>query len=343
MPEQFKAVIVGCGAMSETWLKAAQAIDAIRMVGFVDVDIDKTHQHAEQFWEDDNMVSDDLEAVLKAKHPDIVFNCTIPAAHYDVTMTALDHDCHVLSEKPLANSMDEARKMVAKAQERGKEFAVIQNRRFEPNIRKLKEFLGSGRLGQLTTINSDFYLAPHFGGFREEMDNVLLLDMAIHTFDAARMLTGADPLNVYCKEWNPVNSWYKHGASAVAIFEMTNGIVYTYRGSWAADGLPTTWESEWRIIGENGTVRWWGDHGIDAQVIAQTGRFISLYNDIVIQEENIPDDLVQGHASVMKQFIESINTGESIETICTDNIKSLAMVFAAIESAKLGREVPVEW
>ena len=67
--------------------------------------------------------------------------------------------------------------------------------------------------------------------------------MAIHTFDMARFISGADPVAVYCKEWNPSGSWYDHDASAIAIFEMTGGIVYTYRGSWCAEGLNTTWES----------------------------------------------------------------------------------------------------
>ena len=50
------------------------------------------------------------------------------------------------------------------------------------------------------------------------MPHVLLLEMAIHTFDAARLILGADPVSVYCKEWNPPGSWYKQNASAVAIF-----------------------------------------------------------------------------------------------------------------------------
>lgn len=76
-------------------------------------------------------------------------------------------------------------------------------------------------------------LAPHFGGFREEMDNVLLLDMAIHTFDAARYVAGRKPLTVYCVERNPKGSWYRHGASANAIFEFSDDIVFSYRGSGA--------------------------------------------------------------------------------------------------------------
>ncbi len=122
--------------------------------------------------------------------------------------------------------MDNARRMVEAAAASGKTFAVMQNRRYDPNIRRLCEFIGSGAIGRVTTVNCDFYVGAHFGGFRDHMRHVLLLDMAIHTFDAARLITGSafeaqsgDPTGVYCKEWNPAGSWYDHDASAVAIFD----------------------------------------------------------------------------------------------------------------------------
>ena len=90
------------------------------------------------------------------------------------------------------------------------------------------------------------------------MPHVLLLDMAIHSFDAARLFTGADPVSVYCQEWNPAGSWYDQDASAIALFEMSDGLVYTYRGSWCANGFPTKWECDWRFIGQNGTAIWDG-------------------------------------------------------------------------------------
>ena len=58
----------------------------------------------------------------------------------------------------------------------------------------------SARSPAFTPISS---LRPHFGGFREEMDHVLLLDMAIHSFDALRCMTGLAASGVYCREWNP--------------------------------------------------------------------------------------------------------------------------------------------
>ena len=242
----------------------------------------------------------------------------------------------------MADTMDHAREMVAAAQEAGKIYGVIQNRRYDPNIRRLRNFLTSGKIGPLTTVNCDFYIGAHFGGFRDHMEHPLLLDMAIHTFDAARFITGADPVSVYCKEWNPAGSWYDHDASAVALFEMTGDLVYTYRGSWCAEGLNTTWESAWRIIGEQGTVNWNGDEDMQAQAVTETGEFRSTCQDAHIPPYECPDK-VGGHRGLIREFVHAVQTGTPPETICTDNIKSLAMVFGAIESAQRREPVEIKW
>jgi predicted dehydrogenase len=240
--------------------------------------------------------------------------------------------------------------MMAAAQEAGRFYAVVQNYRYNAGIRRLESFLASGQIGSPTTVHSDFYTGAHFGGFRDRMEHVLLLDMAIHTFDAARFVTGADPVSVYCHEWNPAGSWYDHGASAVAVFHMTDGIVYTYRGSWCAEGLNTTWAGEWRVIGEQGSVKWDGGEEFQAQVVTETGEFFSKWQEVEVPPHNggarsgaQGGDKVDGHASLIREFVRSVRTGAAPETICTDNIKSLAMVLGAVESAELGRSVEVEW
>lgn len=337
-----KVVLAGCGGMSNAWLDAVKTLPGVEVVGLVDIIEAAARAKAEAFALSDAVIGTDLLPVLQQTTPDIVFNCTIPEAHYAITMTALQQGCHVLSEKPLADSLAQAREMVAAAQQAGKLFAVIQNRRYDQNIRRLRSFLASQELGAITTVNCDFYIGAHFGGFRDHMQHVLLLDMAIHTFDAARLLTGANPLAVYCKEWNPRGSWYDQDASAMAIFEMSDGIVYTYRGSWCADGLATSWESDWRIVAQNGSVKWDGASNFQAQVVAETGGFISKYRDVVVPEYN-QQDPIGGHAGIIHDFIDCIRTGRQPETIAADNIKSLAMVFAAIESAETGKRVEISW
>lgn len=152
--------------------------------------------------------------MLDRTRPDAVFDCTVPTAHRNVTLEALRRGIHVLGEKPLSDTLATAQEMVgASASVSGAHYAVMQNRRFDPNILRLREFLDSGAMGEVTTVDSAFYIAAHFSGFRVQMEHVLLLDMAIHTFDAARLITQADPLAVSCHEWNPSNAWMAHGRS----------------------------------------------------------------------------------------------------------------------------------
>lgn len=342
MPDKLRAILVGCGDISKVWLKTITDLDSIDLRALVDLDQTVAEAMAVEYELDEVIVDADLEAVLSQTKPDIVFDCTVPAAHANVTIEALQHGCHVLGEKPMASSLEEARRMVAAADEAGRVYAVMQNRRFDPNIRRLQAFLASGDIGKLTTINSDFYIGAHMGGFRYHMPHVLLLDMAIHTFDAARFLTGADPVSVYCKEWNPHGSWFDHDASAMAIFEMSGGLIYSYRGSWAGEGLRTTWESEWRVVGSKGSAKWDGAEAMEAEIATEVPGYFADLEAVKIptSASKIPKP---GHPALIHDFVDCIRTGRLPETICTDNIKSLAMVFGAIESAEQGQPVAVRW
>ena len=170
------------------------------------------------------------------------------------------------------------------------------------------------------------------------MAHVLLLDMAIHTFDAARYLSGADPVSVYCEEFNPGWSWYKGASSATALFEMTNGLRYTYRGSWCAEGLPTSWEADWRAVGARGTALWDGHERVEAALVAGSEGFTRQTRPVA---GTVEAGVAGGIAGSLQDFLQALKTGVTPMGECHDNIKSLAMVFAAIESAKTGERVQI--
>lgn len=338
MTKKLTAVLVGCGSISASWLKPLSKEPSVEIVGLVDLKEENARKKAAEF-NLDVAVGTDLQTMLNLKKPDIVFDTTVPNAHFAVTTAALAAGCHVLGEKPLADSMDHARAMVTAAEKADKIYAVIQNRRYHPAIRGLVDFIHKGEIGTLTTVNSDFYIGAHFGGFRDKMQHVLLLDMAIHTFDAARFISGAHPIAVYCHEWNPNGSWYAHGASAVATFEMSDGIVYTYRGSWCAEGLNTNWDASWHICGTNGTVKWNGADTFQAESPQGDEGFM---RPVTPKSVPIPKLDYAGHSGVIHDFIDAVQTGKPPMTQAADNIKSLAMVFAAIESAETGKRVIIK-
>ena len=339
--QKLKAVLVGCGSMSKEWIRVATSIPNLELVGLVDIFEPNAVARASEFKLEHVQIGSDLAKMLEITKADLVFDCSIPEAHYDVALEAFKHGAHVLGEKPLADSLARAIEMVNAAQASNRVHAVMQNRRFDPNILRVKQFLETNQIGDVTTVNADFFIAAHFGGFRDSMKHVLLLDMAIHTFDQMRFMTGADPVGVYCLEFNPKDSWYTQDSSAHCIFEMTNGMVFNYRGSWCSEGFHTTWESDWRIIGTKGTVRWDGGAQPKAQIVSETGGFFSKHSELELPE--LEPQIIGGHEGLIKDFIAKLELQQPPATPSSDNIKSLAMVFAAIESSETGLRVPVRW
>ena len=339
-----KAVLVGCGGISREWFKGVAELEEVDLVGLVDLAKENAEARQKEY-APNAQIGANLAEMLRRTGPDIVFDCTVPAAHFEVVTTALRHGCHVLGEKPMADSLRQAQQMIQTAQAADKLFVVMQNWRYTHNIRRLKRFLRSDPIGTITGVNADFYIGAHFGGFREQMAHVLLKDMAIHTFDAARFLSGQAATSVYALEWNPAGSWYSRDAAAAALFEMTNGVIFNYRGSWSAEGLRTPWESAWRIIGTRGSVLWNGDTDMRCEVTADESGDSFLRNYKTVPAPHYPEvkERPERHTAVIHSFVESVQNGAVPETVCTDNIKSLAMVYGAVESAETGEKIAISF
>lgn len=337
-----RVVVVGCGAMSHVWFEAAAARSDLQIVGVVDLDRARAEAAIERYGLGPAKASDDFEAILRETKPDVVFDIAVPAARASIVTAALRAGCHVLSEKPMAETLDEAKRLVEAARAAGRHHVIIQNRRYMEQARRIRAFLASGAIGTVTSTHCDFFLAPRFGGFREEMAHVLLLDMAVHTFDAARLFTGENAISVYAEEWEPASSWYRQGSSALALFRMASGAPFTYRGSWCARGRQTPWEAEWRIIGTLGTLTWDGADAMDAE-IADPDQRDGLFE--VVRAVEVPplgdDERIGGHVGVIQDFFEAIRTGRPAETDGSANIQTLAMVLGAIRSAETGQRVDI--
>jgi predicted dehydrogenase len=330
--------------MAHGWIKAIKETpglaERVDIVGLVDLDSATAEELAAKHGLTGVRIATDLASLLGEIKPDVLLDVVVPGARPQVVRIGLEHGCHVLSEKPMAPSMDEARALIDLAQRQGKIHAIVQNRRYNEGVRRIRATLENGVLGTLNAIHCDFFVGAHFGGFREQMDHVLLLDMAIHTLDAARFMSGKQPLAVYCQETNPQSSWYAHGSTANAIFEFSDAVTFTYRGSWSAEGANTSWDSEWRIVGSKGTLLWDGAEAISAKIVSGNEGFFRPIE--AIEPAPADPDQTHGHASVLIDFFQAIANGTQPESTGSDNIKSLAMVFAAIESAKTRQRVEIE-
>jgi len=333
----FKALLVGAGGMGRAWGNNLKEHPDVEVAGWVDIRPGAAAEAADGLQLSGLHTGDDMEKALDETKPDFVVDVTIPEAHRDVTLQALAAGIPVLGEKPMADSMERAREMVAASEKAGKLYMVSQSRRYDARIHAYRTLIQE-QIGALGILNSDFYIGAHFGGFRDEMASVLLLDMAIHTLDQARYLSGADPVSVYCEEFNPAWSWYKGDASATALFEMTGGLRYTYRGSWCSEGKNTSWEADWRAVGPMGTAVWDGSGAPSADVVTKTDGFSS---ETEPRSMEVPADVPGGIAGSLREFLNALQTGATPMGECHDNVKSLAMVFAAIESSAAGKRVSV--
>ncbi len=332
-----KALLVGAGGMGQAWGKNLKEHPDVEVAGWVDLRPGAAQAAADTLELSGLHAGDDLGKALAEVKPDFVVDVTIPEAHRDVTVQALAAGVPVLGEKPMSDSMEHAREMVAASEKSGKLYMVSQSRRYDARLYAFRALI-EREVGTPGILNSDFYIGAHFGGFRDEMASVLLLDMAIHTLDQARYISGADPVSVYCEEFNPAWSWYKGAASATALFEMTGGLRYTYRGSWCSEGKNTSWECDWRAVGPEGTAVWGGSEAPSADVVTKTGAFFSETEPRTIE---VASDVPGGIAGSLRDFLHALQTGATPMGECHDNIKSLAMVFAAIESSAEGKRVPV--
>jgi predicted dehydrogenase len=335
----YRALLVGAGEMGRHWARTLNDCGEVKIVGWADIRPGAAAAGIEELKLSGIAPYEDLNQALHELKPDFVVDVTVPAAHCPVTLAALAAGVPVLGEKPMADSMEAAAKMVRASEKAGRLYMVSQSRRYNAGAIAYRDLIGH-YLGKVGILDSDFYIGAHFNGFRAEMKSVLLMDMAIHTFDSARQISGADPVSVYCEEFRPDWSWHEGADSAVALFEMTGGLRYTYRGSWCAEGIVTSWEAQWRAHGPGGGATWDGDSPPVAGVVkGKTG--------MVREAEMITADLpiveYGGIAGSLREFLEALRTGRTPQAECHDNIKSLAMVFAAVESARVGGRVPVQF
>ena len=337
---KYRVVVAGCGGMSNAWIEYALNRSDAEIVALVDIKLEFAQAMANKRGLTCGLF-DNIEEAIRETGANLVFDVTIPASHYMIAATSMQLGCDVFGEKPLAETMEQCNAIVALSDRTGKSHAVMQNRRFDPRIRSLQQLIQSGTIGRPGYIGAEFFLGPHFGGFRDIMESPLLLDMAIHTFDAARLIIGADPVSVYCQEFNPPGSWYQGNAAAICIFEMSNGSIFCYQGSWCAEGVPTSWEASWRIAGEKGTAIWDGKSEPYAEVISEkdlSGSFIREYTRV----EGTPIELQSTfHQGCLDEMFRSLEEERPAETDCRDNRQSMAMVLAALESSRTGRKVDV--
>ena len=156
-----RAVLVGCGTMARRWIEALEGSELagrIEIVGLVDVAEGAAEKFRDEARLPEASVGRDLSTILDRCRPDVVLDVVVPDSRHDVVVTAMRHGCHVLSEKPMAASMEQARALVVLARKAGRVHAIVQNRRYIPGVRRIRKLIESGAVDVIVSVGPNFFL-----------------------------------------------------------------------------------------------------------------------------------------------------------------------------------------
>lgn len=332
---------VGMGAWGRDWAwRVIPGIKAVKLVGCVDSSPESLALTQAQIAMPADRCFTSLDAALEATNPDVVLVTTLLPGHVPVTRKALQAGKHVLVEKPFAPRVADARKLVELAARRHLVLMVSQNYRFFPAVREVTRLVKASRLGEPGQVWIDFRryspLGPDGPG-HHVYDEPLLVDMSVHHFDLLRVILGREAKSVSCYSWNPHWSGFSGPPTAVASIVFDGGLVASYRGSWISAGPSTPWAGEWRMEFEGGEVLWAsrGEDSGPAEVVMVQRRGGAS------ETLSMPAMKYVDRWATLAEFADAVRTHREPQSSGRENLGTLALMNAAVESASRGRPVTV--
>ena len=187
--------IVGCGFVTvDRHLPALRHVPEIEVVALADLAPRRAAEAAESFGLDAATL--EVERLLAAPEVDAVAVCTPPASHVELALAALDAGKHVFLEKPLAPSLEEADRLIARADDSLAKTLVGFHLRRHRFVERARRIVSEGRLGRLQAMRTAF-TSPILDRdldweARRDLGGGALLDRAIHHLDLWRFVLGTE-------------------------------------------------------------------------------------------------------------------------------------------------------
>lgn len=195
MQSAHKAALVGCGDVSVVHFEALENVDGVELVAVCDTDPGTASRSSQQQGVPGYT---NLAEMLEKERPDVVHVATPHDQHVPVILEALDAGVHVLTEKPLANTLAEADRVIDAASKTDLKVGVCFQNRYNLSSQRAHELLASGELGNVQggagtviwTRTADYYHAKPWRGVWDSSGGGLLINQAIHTLDLLQWLVG---------------------------------------------------------------------------------------------------------------------------------------------------------
>ncbi|WP_239751806.1 Gfo/Idh/MocA family oxidoreductase [Mammaliicoccus sp. H-M34] len=250
--------IIGCGGIANgKHLPSLQKISEVNIVAFCDIEIEKAQAAAEQYGTNDAKVYEDYKLLLENDDIDVIHVCTPNSSHKALTVASLDAGKHVMCEKPMAKTTEEAKEMIEAAKRNGKKLTIGYQNRFRPDSQYLRKATQRGDLGDIYYGKAQAIrrrAVPTWGVFldEEKQGGGPLIDIGTHALDLTLwMMDNYEPESVMGstfhklgKKENAANAWgswdpkkFTVEDSAFGFIKMKNGSTIILESSWALNSL----------------------------------------------------------------------------------------------------------
>jgi len=190
-PAQIRIGLVGCGRIAQTYLQSLKVVDECRLAGVADVRENVAQSVAAQY---DCPAHVDHRTMLDGGPIDAVILCTPPSTHPEIAGFFLDAGVHVLCEKPLAVTEQDAEKLLAQADRADRLLMMASKFRYADDVIKAKGIVDSGILGEVILFENVFCskvdMRDRWNSKRDLAGGGVLIDNGTHSVDIARYLLG---------------------------------------------------------------------------------------------------------------------------------------------------------
>ena len=333
--------LIGCGSITRYRHAPEYASHPdVEIVAFADRHLERAQKLTAQYG---GKALEKWQDLIALKDIDAVSVCTSNVTHGPITMAALAEGKHVLCEKPMATSDDEAASMIEAAKRAGKFLMIGHNQRLAPSHIKAKQILQSGVIGDVVTFRTTFsHGGPEGwsvegakGWFfkREEAFVGSMGDLGVHKADLLLWLLGEDIVEVSAFVEQVSKPFGNVDDNAVCIVRTKSGAIGTLTASWTHHPGE---DNATVVYGTKGILKIGADPNFPVVVNLVTGE------NQFYQTGRMQTNDSQNESGVIRAFIASITTGTPPEISGEEGRRALAVILACLESAKSGKHVAVK-
>ncbi len=259
---ELKVCIIGCGSIAlGKHLASLVKLAPVKLVAFCDLAKERAVDAADKFGIKGAKVYTDYRKLLDVEKPDVVHICTPNISHAEITIAALESGCHVMCEKPMASTSEDARKMVAAAKRTGKKLTIGYQSRFRADSRYLKQYCENGGLGEVYFAKAHALrrrAVPTWGVFLDEkaQGGGPLIDIGTHALDLTLwMMDNYEPefavgttYHKFGHRENAANAWGSWDPKKFTVEDSAFGFIRFHNG--ATVFLESSWALNIRQAGE---------------------------------------------------------------------------------------------